>query len=320
MIKAYGDLLDLNAGRAESRLDQNRVIRASYAHWSDERAVTKAVYHQEFTGNVLGQEWSTTSLPGAEQAPLRISTTPTGGRRYLGDFGSQAVHLNLRALPPHHEVAISFELFIISSWDGNDFRAGPDFWKLSIENGPTLLNTTFANTCDGRGAIYMPDELNKVKVQAYPDEYPGGHNGICSGADEVNTLGFMYNLNGSRVPMDAVYNLHYTFRSSENDLTLNFAASGLEPLDNESWGIAKLEVSVDAPPTVATVTSAVAPRKTVTAAKPRPSATRAAASRKPVSASHRVASNKHKPASHKSSSGKTTNSGPLHEKKKPLTP
>jgi len=62
-----------------------------------------------------------------------------------GEFGNQAVLLNLTSLPEHNEIAITFDLFIIRTMDGNDSRweAGPDIWSLGIVDGPTLIQTHF---------------------------------------------------------------------------------------------------------------------------------------------------------------------------------
>jgi len=323
LMRGYDADLQLQAARAE-RLKANPLsIRTSYANWLDQKAVTKTIYHQDFAKDELGPEWTTTPLPGEARAPLRVSTTPRGNRRFMGDFGSQAVHLGLRGLPAHHELAISFDLFILNTWDGNDFRAGPDIWSLSVEDGPVLLNTTFANMHDGSRAQHPPDLLKNVKVQSYPDEYPGGHNPIYTGADEVNTLGYMFNLNGAAVPMDAVYKMRYTFRNSDGDITLNFSAHGLEALDNESWGIANVEVSVDSippPPPAAVVKPHAAPAHPgAPATKAAPTVTRAAAAHKPTKPTHKIASTKRKAAAHKLPPKKAA-AGTLHEKKKPLTP
>jgi len=183
--------------------------------------VTKVVYSNDFEG-VVGSGWSNTSR----------NTTPSG-RRFLGEFGDGTVSLTLNSLPPHTFVTVSFDLFIIRSWDGNQLwhlgdpnthsRVGPDVWDLNVGGGPTLLHTTFSN-------VMLP-----LFSQAYPDAYPGGDHPVCTGATENNTLGYT---------LDAVYQLSFTFSHSASSLALNFSASGLEGLENESWGLDNVEVSV----------------------------------------------------------------------------
>lgn len=183
-------------------------------------------YFNDFEG-VPGPEWSNGST----------DITPAGARTFLGQFGNQTVSLTLASVPAGN-VTVSFELFIIQSWDGHKDSGGygPDVWDLSVGGGPTLLNTTFAT--------------HDPRKQAYPDTYPGGldllpfypHN---TGAAEVDTLGYSY---------DAVYNLSFTFAHAGGDLVLNFSATGLQGLGDESWGldnvlvIPEIEVPVDIKP------------------------------------------------------------------------
>ena len=72
----------------------------------------------------------------------------------------------------------------------------------------------------------------------YPNEttgsYPGG-----TGAVENDTLG--YSFYG-----DSVYHLSYTFANLSDAITLNFIGSGLEGIDNESWGLDNVKVTAGA--------------------------------------------------------------------------
>lgn len=118
------------------------------------------VYSNDFEGAV-GAEWSS----------ILTDTTPIGGRRFLGEFGNDTVTLSLSSLPLHAQISISFDLFIIRSWDGNRVilqgnPVGPDEWDFRVAGGPALLHTTFSQ--------HPPSGLNFP--QAYPDTYPGGSN------------------------------------------------------------------------------------------------------------------------------------------------
>ena len=81
----------------------------------------------------MGSEWSDTST----------DTTPEGARGFLGQFSNGDVTLTLDDLPSHTEITVSFNLFLIRTWDGND--DSPDIWELSVAGGSTLLITTFSN-------------------------------------------------------------------------------------------------------------------------------------------------------------------------------
>lgn len=197
------------------------------------------VSFSDFEGDA-GMEWSHT----------RRSTVPNGrypGRGFLGNFGctdyqeteapqaddcraADLVTLRLAGLPAHDEVTITFDLYVIGSWDGNGGAArrfAPDLFNLSVAGGPTLLNTTFA---------VHPFVL----YQSYPDQYPTDgstppSNARHTGAIAIDLLGY---------EMDAVYRLTFTFAHSAPTVTFSFTAPALEPLGNESWGLDNVEVKV----------------------------------------------------------------------------
>src|SRR5262249_8535383 len=127
---------------------------------------------------------------------------------------------------------------VIRSWDGNAASPdGPDVFDLSVAGGPRLLHTTFSNV-----ANRPPWDR-----QAYPDPYPGGDHPAYTGAVETNTLGYTAVVASTTVPMDAVYPLTYAFPHAGTALALDFAGGTTEPADNESWGLANVEVRA-APP------------------------------------------------------------------------
>jgi hypothetical protein len=170
--------------------------------------------------------------PLSEWSNPSTDTTPVGARRFLGQFGNDTVSLTLTDLPPHASVRLSFDLFIINTWDGN---GGPDIWEVSVGDSPTLLRTTFDNV-GGQ--------------QAYPDPYPGGDHPPQTGAAEINTLGF---------GLDAVYQLSFTFPHAASTLVLTFSGIGLEDIGNESWGLDNVRVSVVGTPIVVTTTQESGP-------------------------------------------------------------
>ena len=173
------------------------------------------VYFNDFEEAV--EEWSN----------YDTDVTPIGQRGFLGQFGNTTVSLNLTDLPAHAAVTVSFDLFIIRSWDGNNQETfyGPDIWELKVRNGLTLLSTTFSN---GDSA------------QSYPDSYPGGEYPGYSGSSEQNTLGYWHPLDWFE--QDAVYQLSFTFEHSTDSLILDFSASGLQGVSDESWGLDNVRV------------------------------------------------------------------------------
>ena len=170
----------------------------------------------------LGSEWSSTT----------VDTTPLGSRNFLGQFDNATVSLAL-PLPAHTEVTVSFDLFILQSWDGNDTDFGPDVWELIADGGPTLLHTTFTNAFASEPAFR----------QAYPDAFPGGDHPGLTGAAESDTLGYP-NVAGYDGASDSVYQLSFTFLHSASDLILHFAGTGLEGIGDESWGLDNVRIDV----------------------------------------------------------------------------
>jgi hypothetical protein len=162
-----------------------------------------------------------------EWSKNRTTRSPTA-RNFLGEFSNETVRLTLFDLPAHSTVKLSVDLYIIRSWDGNDISApgvGPDIWTLDVPGIRTLLRTTFCNldSCD----------------QAYPDLFGGqAKHPLRTEADEINTLGFTYN----NQLTDTVYNLSFTFSHSGSSLALDFSASGLQGIIDESWGLDNVEV------------------------------------------------------------------------------
>jgi len=191
---------------------------------------TLTLYQNDFE-NSAGSEWCFQSR----------DVTPLGSRNFLGQFGAQNVCLNLDNIAPHQAVSVSFDLYVIRSWNGNriggggltdpdpfpesDPIIGPDHWQFQAD-GQTLLDTTFANKAG--------------HPQSYPNAFGQGNNSPATGAVEVNSLGYQWN----GTSMDAVYRITITFPHNANTLDLNFIALGLQALENESWGLDNVQVQI----------------------------------------------------------------------------
>ena len=168
------------------------------------------------------------SIVGAEWSNGKTDVTPAArARGFLGQFGDENVILTLSDLPAHTQATVSFDLFILRSWDGNNQIHGPDIWQLKVDGGPTLLHTTFANA---------PVNFEDFR-QAYPDDYPGGDYPPYTGATEIKTLGY------TDAP-DSVYHLRYTFDHIASIMSLDFSGQGLQEIKDESWGLDNVEVMI----------------------------------------------------------------------------
>ena len=170
------------------------------------------------------------------------STTPGTPQRsedrFLGQFsGSSGTSLTLNDLPAHTEIIVSFDLYILRTWDGNG-HSGPDIWDLSIQGGPMLLHTTFSNT-----------GIQANQKQDYPDNYPGGDNPARTGADESNTLGFTV-VDYSNEVMDTVYHFYgdnnFDVPHTEISIVLDFSgivgSTIVHGVYDESWGLDNVRV------------------------------------------------------------------------------
>ncbi len=198
----------------------------------------------DLNGDVLYYRQDFETLPGSEWCLQRQDVTPSG-RGFLGQFGNETTCLHFTNLPSHSWLKLSFDLYLIRSWNGNvelygsdapdtstipeikflgpNYVVGPDHFQLLFE-GHNLLNTTFSN---------YPDF-----TQAYPGSYPGGDYSPQTGATQINTLGFIHYDD----PMDSVYHLTFIFQHSSPQIQLEFSAWGLQELANESWGLDNLQV------------------------------------------------------------------------------
>lgn len=168
-------------------------------------------YTADFTSPV-GSEWSRQSM----------SQTPDSGHSFLGEFGNDVVTLELWKDKPG-PVTVSFDLFVIASWDGVDEVYGPDTWQLDVGGAETLLKTTFSNL-----------EENEYE-QSYPDTLGGGSHAAGTGAQAIDSLGYDYF-------GDSTYHLEFQFNHGSGPVILNFSATGLQELEDESWGLSNIKV------------------------------------------------------------------------------
>lgn len=203
------------------------------------------VYSNNFQGTI-GSEWSDTSVASAPNPDYR------GTRLFLGEFGNESVSLSLNGLPTHGFTTVSFSLYLIRSWDGNDTTQvngdalGPDTWSLGVTGGPTLLSATFSNG-NPAGQSYAPSPGAPSCNTGYNAVYPAGTYNPMTGAAECYSLGYTFTDPVNNRPeewMDSVYNLSFTFAHNTSDLVLNFSASGLQGLADESWGLDNVQVAV----------------------------------------------------------------------------
>lgn len=216
---------------ARSRVLLPLVAATALATSAAEAAVVMT-FSANFDDGTVGAEWSSPT-PGWT---LAVDTTPSG-EKFLGlDDGSDAgldngtVQLRISGLPSYSGFSLSYDLFVIRSWDGNGPAFGPDLFLATVSNASLnqpLLTTTFSNV--------------DASTQSYPGNYYG-EVGAYVGAVNTDTLG--YTNDGWLGVADATYSLGsaWGFGATDSDLILTFTVIGLQGLADESWGIDNLVI------------------------------------------------------------------------------
>lgn len=198
------------------------------AAFAGSATANQVVYFNDFEGSTF-TNWSNTSK----------GVTPVGARGFLGEFGNETVMLPLENLPGHSSITLSFDLYLIRSWDGNILTpgVGPDIWSVGMDHGlegeHVFLGTTFSN---------QPSSHNRA--QAYPNAYGDGDSPMYAGAMEVNSLGYIHR----EFSLSSVYHMEFTMDHSGSNADFWFRAQGLQHLADESWGLDNVRVSVNGVP------------------------------------------------------------------------
>lgn len=186
-------------------------------------------------------------IPGAGNwTNYRTTISPNMTREFLGQYGNEEVTFTMENPNPDqcpvNMVRISFDLYIIRSWDGNQglidpnaSPVGPDYWRFGLQDVDSLLNawhvnTTFAN---------FDDEIYSFFKQAYPNPYPWGSFPARTGIYERNTLGYQF-----IGPRDSTYKMSFLLPITDQTIRLIWMGEHLQILEDESWGLDNLEVTM----------------------------------------------------------------------------
>jgi hypothetical protein len=228
-------------------------------------AELRVVYANDFDGPVGSTfpEWTSSPITFVKTVTGEKGSLPAGlvatvespnrRQRFLGEFGGppigrpgdkdwnrtrveQTVRLSLDNLGPHTRCELSFDLYVLKSWDGNSRPYGPDRFTARVAGGPILLDTTFSNN-------------PKVKEDGSYQSYPASHEEAASnppwtGAASTGTLGY------NKFFKDSIYHLSFEFPHTEPGLVVEFASSLFEGKGtaDESWGLDNVILRADVPP------------------------------------------------------------------------
>lgn len=194
----------------------------------------QSLYFENFESGSAWPEWSTN----------RTDETYPTFTRFLGRFSNDTVQLTLElpALPQNAVIGdggegggggageggggsggsggggggpwtylLSFRFYCIDSWDGADTLWGPDRFRVLV-NTTTLLDETF-------GPV-NPDQPYRAPSVGHAH------------------LGF------NAMYVDAIYDIALPFTAPPGQTTFTFEAMGLQNLEDESWGIDDVRVSM----------------------------------------------------------------------------
>jgi hypothetical protein len=212
--------------------------------WGQPARAADPVYANDFEA-AAGKAWS------ADQ----LDVTPKGNRRFLGAFSTERVSLRLEKLPKHARLRVSFDLYVIGTWDGNaaagrnGVAVGPDVWRMSVGDpgqvdaheaeGAVVLETTFSNFDQPGDPV-----VKEAQAQRWPAVLPGDSHPARTGAAERNTLGYQWDGgNGVARDLDSVYRISVVVPHTADAVRFDFAgAGGMATGDDETWGLDNVKV------------------------------------------------------------------------------
>jgi hypothetical protein len=191
-------------------------------------AAATSLSHDFESGSSLDGTWD----------PAKVETSPGTSNKpatsFLGRFSTEVVSLSLPA--GSSSVTISFDLYIIGSWDGaGKQNFGSDRWQIEVQRGSAapenVFHTSFANQA--------------TKPQNYPKQVTqNGTQPAGRGATAVNTLGYTPFL-GRNDMGDATYHLSFTVSNpGAGPMTFLFhTTTPGQGAPDESWGLDNVVVN-----------------------------------------------------------------------------
>jgi len=153
----------------------------------------------------------------------------------LGNYNKGGFSLSLEDLPQHDLLAISFDLYVHDSWDGNAaLPDGPDRWYMELDE-KKIIDVTFSNNqCVSTYCL----------LQSYPDPFPT-FNDPRTGS--VGALAGLCHWSGQSTGTSR-YQITRTIAHSGSRATFRFRDQLVQtnagpPKCDESWSMGMLEVT-----------------------------------------------------------------------------
>lgn len=173
----------------------------------------------------------TATLTGVQGFDGLGSPGNTFGGQFLRSATGNVVTLTLTNLPTHNTISLDFLFAAIDSLDGTGTFPSGDFFKITLD-GNDVFRYSFANALPSQIQSYVPPA--NVELARHVDLGFGGPGGYYT--DSAYDLGADPSLE----------NIAHT--GSVATFTFQIEGQGIQSIDDESWAMDKLSVSVSAVP------------------------------------------------------------------------
>jgi hypothetical protein len=173
----------------------------------------------------------TATLTGVQGFSGLGSVGNTFGGQFLRSATGNVVTLTLNDLPTHTQISVDFLLAAIDSLDGTGTFPSGDFLKITLD-GATIFRESFANALPSQIQSYVP--AAGVELARHVDLGFGGPGSYYT--DSAYHLG----------ADPALHHLAHT--GAVATFTFQIEGEGIQSLDDESWAMDNLRVSVSAVP------------------------------------------------------------------------
>lgn len=180
-------------------------------------ALPVQIFFDDFETSPIAPQWSDTNRTTATASPPLTDDAALGF--YHGDYTlGQSTTLALSGLPAHTQLALSFDLYLFATWDGENLTFGKDFFSLS---GDISFSETFTNhQPQGQSQAGTPDETYGSAGPSQTHVYRGlGPTGSSS---------------------------EFLIPHSSSSFTVTFGGPTTQA--DEWWGIDNVRVTIDAGP------------------------------------------------------------------------
>lgn len=180
-------------------------------------------YFNDFSVSAEPKYWSHT----------HITDSPTASAT-LGRFSNDNVAITFSDLPPHDEISICFQLYVMGSWDGNQFR-DPD---VTIEPVPIVGPDIWANYIDDNRLVVATFSNQSRFNQSFPDNYRDDTHPFQSTARSIGDFDSDGQIN------DARYDLCYRREHSQATFRTTFYGVNLAGDQGETWSLDNVKAKI----------------------------------------------------------------------------